>query len=128
MYAYLHVGLLSLGLADNCVGDEGASSLADLLRQTGYLQRLLLSGNEVADEGGSKLVAALTQNTSLKALYLARVCPYLLLYYSPLFLARVCPFSFAVTIPFLPLLTYISSLPTPVLPVLILCPSLCIKV
>ena len=100
MYAYLHVGLLSLGLADNCVGDEGASSLADLLRQTGYLQRLLLSGNEVADEGGSKLVAALTQNTSLKALYLARVCPYLLQHYSPLFLARLCP-SFAVTIPLL---------------------------
>jgi hypothetical protein len=77
MYACLLVGLLSLGLADNCVRDEGASSLADLLRQTGYLQRLLLSGNEVADEGGSKLVAALTQNTSLKALYLARVCLYL---------------------------------------------------
>ena len=66
-------GLLSLGLADNCIGDEGASSLADLLRQTGTLQRLLLSGNEVADEGGSKLVAALTQNNSLKALYLAGV-------------------------------------------------------
>ena len=68
-------GLLSLGLADNLIGDEGASSLADLLRQTGSLQRLLLSGNEVADEGGSKLVAALSQNTSLKALHLSRVRP-----------------------------------------------------
>ena len=70
-----NAGLLSLGLSDNCISDEGASSLADLLRQTGSLQRLLLSGNEVGDEGGSKLVAALTQNTSLKALYLAGVSP-----------------------------------------------------
>ena len=50
--------------------------MADLLRQTGSLQRLILSGNEIGDEGGSKLVAALSQNTSLKGLYIADVRMY----------------------------------------------------
>ncbi len=66
-------GLLSLGLSDNCIGDMGASSLAELLIQTDTLQKLFLSGNNVHDEGGSKLVAALSQNRSLKGLYLAGV-------------------------------------------------------
>ena len=69
----LHVELLSLGLADNRIGDEGALALADLLRQSDTLQRLVLSGNEIGDEGGSKLVASLSQNCSLKGLYLAGV-------------------------------------------------------
>ena len=69
----ISLGLLSLGLADNRISDEGASSLADLLRQTDCLQRLVLSGNDIHDEGGSKLVAALSQNRSLKGLYLAGV-------------------------------------------------------
>lgn len=66
-------GLLSLGLADNRISDVGASSLADLLRQSDTLQRLVLSGNDIHDEGGGTLVAALSQNRSLKALYLATV-------------------------------------------------------
>ena len=66
-------GLLCLGLADNLVGDKGAGALADLIRQTDTLQKLVLSQNEVGDEGASKLVAALSQNQSLKGLYLARV-------------------------------------------------------
>ena len=69
----LHPELLSLGLADNCISDEGASSLAELLRYTDTLQRLVLSGNDIHDEGGGTLVAALSQNRSLKGLYLASV-------------------------------------------------------
>ena len=72
-HIFFHPGLLSLGLADNCISDEGASSLAELLRYTDTLQRLVLSGNDIHDEGGGTLVAALSQNRSLKGLYLASV-------------------------------------------------------
>ena len=69
----LHPELLSLGLADNCISDEGASSLTELLRYTDTLQHLVLSVNDIHDEGGGTLVAALSQNRSLKGLYLASV-------------------------------------------------------
>ena len=65
--------LLSLGLADNRISDEGAASLAELIRYTDTLQTLTLSGNEIRDEGGTVIMASLTQNTSLQALYLAGV-------------------------------------------------------
>ena len=65
--------LLSLGLADNCISNEGASSLAELIRQTDTLEKITLSGNDIYDEGGSMLMAALSQNTSLQGLYLAGV-------------------------------------------------------
>ena len=65
--------LLSLGLADNRIGDEGAASLAELIRQTDTLQKVTLSGNDIHDEGGTMLMAALSQNTSLQGLYLAGV-------------------------------------------------------
>ncbi len=66
-------GLISLGLADNRISDSGATALADLLRYTDTLQKLVLSGNDIHNEGGGTLVAALSQNTSLTGLYLAEV-------------------------------------------------------
>ena len=65
--------MLSLGLADNLIGDEGAAALAELVRQSDTLESLVLSGNEIGNEGGSMLIAALAQNTSLRALYMAHV-------------------------------------------------------
>lgn len=67
------VGLSSLGLADNRIGDHGATALADLIRYTDTLQKLVLSGNNIQDDGGSTLIAALSQNTSIEGLYLAAV-------------------------------------------------------
>lgn len=67
------VDLLSLGLADNRISNNGASSFAELIRQTDTLQKVTLSGNDIQDEGGSMLMAALSQNTSLQGLYLAGV-------------------------------------------------------
>lgn len=67
------VDLLSLGLADNRISNNGASSFAELIRQTDTLQKVTLSGNDIQDEGGSMLIAALSQNTSLQGLYLAGV-------------------------------------------------------
>ena len=64
---------MSLGLADNVIGNNGAAALAELVRQSDTLENLVLSGNDVGNEGGSMLVAALAQNTSLKALYMAHV-------------------------------------------------------
>ena len=69
----IHVGLVSLGLADNLICNDGASALAELVRQSDTLETLVLSGNDIGDEGGGMMVAALTQNTSLKALYMAGV-------------------------------------------------------
>ena len=66
-------GLVSLGLADNLIGDEGAGALAELVRQSDTLETIILSGNDIGNEGGSIMIAALTQNTSLKALHLAGV-------------------------------------------------------
>ena len=63
----------SLGLADNRIGDNGATALADLIRYTDTLQKLVLSGNDIHDNGGSTLIAALSQNTSIDGLYLAGV-------------------------------------------------------
>ncbi len=68
-----YVDLLSLGLADNRISNEGASSMAELIRQTDTLQKITLSGNDIQDEGGTMLMAALSQNTSLQGLYLAGV-------------------------------------------------------
>lgn len=62
-----------MGLADNRIGDNGATALAELLRYTDTLQKLVLSGNDIHDEGGGTLVASLSQNTSLTGLYLAGV-------------------------------------------------------
>ena len=70
---YTSTGLLSLGLADNHIRDDGAAALAQLIRATDTLEVLMLSGNEIGDDGGGILVAALSQNASLKALYLAGV-------------------------------------------------------
>ena len=66
-------GLVSLGLADNLIGDEGAGALAELVRQSDTLETIILSGNDIGNEGGSIMIAALAQNTSLKALYMAGV-------------------------------------------------------
>lgn len=65
--------MVSLGLADNVIGDNGAAALAELVRQSDTLENLVLSGNDIGNEGGSMMVAALAQNTSLKALYMAHV-------------------------------------------------------
>ena len=67
------VGLVSLGLADNVIGNSGAAALAELVRQSDTLETLVLSGNDIGNEGGSMMIAALAQNTSLKALYMAHV-------------------------------------------------------
>lgn len=64
---------MSLGLADNVMGNNGAAALAELVRQSDTLESLVLSGNDIGNEGGSMMVAALAQNTSLKALYMAHV-------------------------------------------------------
>ena len=68
-----YAGLVSLGLADNLIGDEGAGALAELVRQSDTLETIILSGNDIGNEGGSIMIAALAQNTSLKALYMAGV-------------------------------------------------------
>lgn len=64
---------MSLGLADNLIGDDGAAALAELVRQSDTLESLVLSGNDIGNEGGSIMIAALSQNTSLKSLYMADV-------------------------------------------------------
>ena len=69
----MFAGLVSLGLADNLIGNNGAAALAELVRQSDTLESLVLSGNDIGDEGGGMMIAALTQNTSLKALYMAGV-------------------------------------------------------
>ena len=66
-------GLVSLGLADNLIGNKGASALAELVRQSDTLENLVLSGNDIGNEGGSIMIAALAQNTSLKSLHMAHV-------------------------------------------------------
>lgn len=71
--SFFAADLLSLGLADNRISNEGASSFAELVRQTDTLQRITLSGNDIQDDGGSMLMAALSQNVSLQGLYLAGV-------------------------------------------------------
>lgn len=74
MHAHIHLSdLLSLGLADNQINNDGASSFAELIRRTDTLQKITLSGNNIEDEGGSILMASLSQNTSLRGLYLAGV-------------------------------------------------------
>lgn len=64
-------GLRCLGLADNRIGDEGAQSLAELVRHSDTLEKLVLSNNNIRDEGAGQLIASLSQNSSLKGLYLA---------------------------------------------------------
>jgi len=64
-------GLRCLGLADNRIGNEGAQSLAELVRHSDTLEKLVLSNNNIRDEGAGQLIASLSQNSSLKGLYLA---------------------------------------------------------
>lgn len=65
--------LLSLGLGDCNIGDDGARHLAVGLQGNDRLQRLVLSGNCISDDGAGYLSGALSQNNTLRSLYLAEV-------------------------------------------------------
>lgn len=65
--------LKSLGLSYNKIGDEGAISFAEMLRNNNTLENLSLSGNQISTKGGETLIASLCQNNSLSTLLLSQV-------------------------------------------------------
>ena len=52
--------------SNNSIGDEGATSLSELIKRNTSLATLDLFGNFIGDEGTSSLYRALTVNISLK--------------------------------------------------------------
>jgi Ran GTPase-activating protein (RanGAP) involved in mRNA processing and transport len=62
--------LQSLNLANNCIGDDGATTLATALTSNTTLQRFSVACNDIQHRGGRAIVAALNHNTSLREIYL----------------------------------------------------------
>ena len=62
--------LATLNLADNGIGDEGATSLAGVLGQCSSLASLNLESNDIGDGGATSLAGALGQCSSLARLNL----------------------------------------------------------
>jgi NLR family CARD domain-containing protein 3 len=62
--------LLRLNLSWNCINDDGAISLADMLRSNAKLESLDLSNNAIGNDGFKALIDALPYDVALKELHL----------------------------------------------------------
>ena len=59
------VNQTSLDLYDNNIGDEGATALAEALKENTTLTTLNLASNKIGDEGATALAEALKENKNL---------------------------------------------------------------
>lgn len=57
-----------IDLNDKYIGDEGASLLANFLRQNTHVKTLLLRGNKITSSGFASICAALSLNSNLTKL------------------------------------------------------------
>jgi len=65
-----NTSLTTLSLGVNNIGDDGAMSLSDALRKNTSLAILFLDKNDIGDDGAESLGDALRKNTSLSMLFL----------------------------------------------------------
>jgi Leucine-rich repeat (LRR) protein len=66
----LHSTVENLNLAWNILGNQGATSLSQIIQRSSTLKSLNLSRNEIGDSGLQDIAQALAKNTTLKSLNL----------------------------------------------------------